>query len=395
MVLIPYFFYFLISLYGDTMKRYYTFITVFFVLILIGLVMIYSSSMIWAEYKTGNQFYYLIRQAIFLFIGTIVFFITQKIPLSLYKKYSNHLFIFSIILLILVLMPGIGSVRGGARSWIGFKEFSIQPAELVKITSIIFTSKVLANNPKMMSNNKDFYLYLLIIIFVFGLILLQPDFGTGAVLTLSLLFMLFIGGVQMKNIILGGILAVIGVALMIIMAPYRMERIISFLDPWSDPLGSGFQIIQSLYAISPAGLFGYGLFNSRQKYYYLPEPQNDFIFSILVEELGIIGGTLVILLFFYLIFTGYKIAKYSKDSFSSYLAFGFSSLLFIQVFINISVVIGLIPVTGVTLPFISYGGSSLIISMFMMGIMVNIMKNTDKDLDFEYKYKKIKLRRTK
>lgn len=357
--------------------------------------MIYSSSMIWAEYKTGNQFYYLIRQAIFLFIGTIVFFITQKIPLSLYKKYSNHLFIFSIILLILVLMPGIGSVRGGARSWIGFKEFSIQPAELVKITSIIFTSKVLANNPKMMSNNKDFYLYLLIIIFVFGLILLQPDFGTGAVLTLSLLFMLFIGGVQMKNIILGGILAVIGVALMIIMAPYRMERIISYLDPWSDPLGSGFQIIQSLYAISPAGLFGYGLFNSRQKYYYLPEPQNDFIFSILVEELGIIGGALVILLFFYLIFTGYKIAKYSKDSFSSYLAFGFSSLLFIQVFINISVVIGLIPVTGVTLPFISYGGSSLIISMFMMGIMVNIMKNTDKDLDFEYKYKKIKLRRTK
>lgn len=395
MVLIPYFFYFLISLYGDTMKRYYTFITVFFVLILIGLVMIYSSSMIWAEYKTGNQFYYLIRQAIFLFIGTIVFFITQKIPLSLYKKYSNHLFIFSIILLILVLIPGIGSVRGGARSWIGFKEFSIQPAELVKITSIIFTSKVLANNPKMMSNNKDFYLYLLIIIFVFGLILLQPDFGTGAVLTLSLLFMLFIGGVQIKNIILGGILAVIGVAIMIIMAPYRMERIISYLDPWSDPLGSGFQIIQSLYAISPAGLFGYGLFNSRQKYYYLPEPQNDFIFSILVEELGIIGGALVILLFFYLIFTGYKIAKYSKDSFSSYLAFGFSSLLFIQVFINISVVIGLIPVTGVTLPFISYGGSSLIISMFMMGIMVNIMKNTDKDLDFEYKYKKIKLRRTK
>lgn len=182
---------------------------------------------------------------------------------------------------------------------------------------------------------------------------------------------------------------------MIIMAPYRMERIISYLDPWSDPLGSGFQIIQSLYAISPAGLFGYGLFNSRQKYYYLPEPQNDFIFSILVEELGIIGGALVILLFFYLIFTGYKIAKYSKDFFSSYLAFGFSSLLFIQVFINIAVVIGLIPVTGVTLPFISYGGSSLIISMFMMGIMVNIMKNTDKDLDFEYKYKKIKLRRTK
>lgn len=346
--------------------------------------MIYSSSMIWAEYKTGNPYYYLIRQAIFLAIGIIVFIITQKIPISFYKKYANHLFIISIILLILVLIPGIGVVRGGARSWIGFKDFSIQPAELVKITSIIFTSKVLANNPKMMSNNKDFYLYLLIIVLVFGLILLQPDFGTGAVLTMSLLFMLFIGGVQIKNIVLGGILALIGVVLMIVMAPYRMERIISYLDPWSDPLGSGFQIIQSLYAISPAGLFGYGLFNSKQKYYYLPEPQNDFIFSILVEELGIIGGIIVLLLFFYLIFIGYKISKYLKDPFSSYLAFGFSSLLFIQVFINISVVIGLIPVTGVTLPFISYGGSSLIISIFMMGILANIIKNTECYIDGRY-----------
>ena len=349
-----------------------------FILITIGLVMIYSSSMIWAEYKTNNQFYYLIRQAIFLFIGIIVFIITQKIPISFYKKYANHLFIFSILLLILVLIPGIGVVRGGARSWIGFKDFSIQPAEVVKITSIIFTAKVLANNPKMMSNNKDFYLYILIIIFVFGLVLLQPDFGTGAVLTMTLLFMLFIGGVQIKNVILGGVLAIIGVSLMIIMAPYRMERIISYLDPWSDPLGSGFQIIQSLYAISPSGLFGYGLFNSRQKYYYLPEPQNDFIFAIICEELGIFGGVIVILLFFYLIYIGYKTSKYLKDSFSLYLAFGFSSLLFIQDFI------GLIPVTGVTLPFISYGGSSLIISIFMMGILANIIKNSEYYIDGRY-----------
>ena len=350
--------------------------------------MIYSASMIWAQYKTGNEYYYLLRQLIFVVVGTIVFIISLNIPINKLKKYANHIFISTIILLILVLIPFIGIVRGGARSWIGFGDFSVQPAELVKITIIIFTAKVLANNPQMMRNNKDFYLYLLIIVFVFGLILLQPDFGTGAVLVLSVLFMLFIGGVQYKNIIIGGILAAIGVVLMIITAPYRLERILSYLDPWSDPLGSGFQIIQSLYAISPSGLFGYGLFSSKQKYYYLPEPQNDFIFAIICEELGIIGGVIVILLFATLIYIGYKLSKSCKDLFSSYLSFGFTSLLLIQVFINVAVVIGLIPVTGVTLPFISYGGSSLVISMFMMGIIVNIMKNGEKDLDFEYKNEK-------
>ena len=200
--------------------------------------------------------------------------------------------------------------------------------------------------------------------------------------------MIFIAGMQVKNIVIGLIAAIIGIIAIIAIAPYRIERIESFLDPWQDPLGSGFQIIQSLFAISPASLFGYGLFNSKQKYFYLPEPQNDFIFAIICEELGIIGGLIVVLLFAALIYIGYKLAKSSKDLFASYLAFGFTSLLMVQVFINIAVVIGLIPVTGVTLPFISYGGSSLVISMFMMGIIVNIMKNTDKDLDFEYKNEK-------
>jgi cell division protein FtsW len=186
--------------------------------------------------------------------------------------------------------------------------------------------------------------------------------------------------IQIKNIVIGFIVATVLVTGMILMAPYRIDRIISFLDPWNDPLGSGFQIIQSLYAISPASLFGYGLFNSRQKYFYLPEPQNDFIFAIIIEELGIMGGLILLSLFSYLIYTGYKLSKNLDDLFSSYLVFGITSLLLVQVFINIAVVIGLIPVAGVTLPLVSYGGSSLVITMYMLGIVVNVIKDNSNEL---------------
>ncbi|MBE6137224.1 MAG: putative lipid II flippase FtsW [Erysipelotrichaceae bacterium] len=350
--------------------------------------MIFSASMIWAEYKTGNEYYYLIRQGLFFIVGLIGFIVAIKIPYTFWEKQANKIFIVCIILLILVLIPGIGLVRGGARSWIGIGDFSIQPAEFMKVGFVIFTAKFLANNEGIMRSNKYFYLYMLVVGLIFGLILLQPDFGSAIILVSGVVLMLFAGGIQIKNIVIGGCVAIAGIAAMILIAPYRLERIQSFLDPWQDPLGSGFQIIQSLYAISPASLFGYGLFNSKQKYFYLPEPQNDFIFAIICEELGIIGGLIVILLFAVLIYIGYKLSKSCKDLFASYLSFGFTSLLMVQVFINIAVVIGLIPVTGVTLPFISYGGSSLVISMFMMGIIVNIMRNADKDLDFEYKKEK-------
>ena len=366
------------------MKKLNLFCICLFLLIGIGLLMIYSASSIWALYKTGNEYYYLIRQSIFFIIGLIIFVLASKINYRIYLKYANHLFIGGIVLLILVLIPGIGIVRGGARSWIGIGDFSIQPVEVMKVILIIFTAKFLSKNEGIVTKNLYFYLYMIIIVGIFGLVMLQPDFGSGMIMVLAIIMMLFIAGIQLKNIIIGAIIAALGIAGMVIIAPYRMARIESYLNPWDDPLGAGFQIIQSLYAISPSSLFGYGIFNSKQKYFYLPEPQNDFIFAIICEELGIIGGLIVILLFVTLIYIGYKLSKSCKDLFASYLSFGFTSLLMIQVFINIAVVIGLIPVTGVTLPFISYGGSSLVISMFMMGIIVNIMKNSDKDLDFEY-----------
>ena len=339
--------------------------------------MVFSASSVWALYKTGNKYYYLIRQSIFFVVGSIGFIIASKLDVKYYKKYANFIFIISLFLMLLVLIPGIGIVRGGARSWIGIGDFSIQPVEFMKFSFIIFTSKFLSNNEGIMKKNKYFYLYMLIVGLVFGLIILQPDFGSGMILVLSIMMMLFIAEIQIKNIIIGFVVAVVLVTVMIIMAPYRLDRIISFLDPWKDPLGSGFQIIQSLYAISPASLFGYGLFNSKQKYFYLPEPQNDFIFAIIIEELGIIGGLFLISLFGYLIYTGFKLSKVIDDLFSSYLVFGITSLLLVQVFINIAVVIGLTPVTGITMSLVSYGGSSLVITMCMLGVVVNVMKNND------------------
>ena len=352
--------------------------------------MIYSASSIWAEYKTGNEFYYLYRQVLFFIVGLIGYIIASKIDYHFWLKHANKIFIICLVLLIIVLIPGIGIVRGGARSWIGIGEFSIQPAEFMKLGLIIFTAKFLTKNEGILKKNRYFYLYMIFVGIIFGLILLQPDFGSGMIMVASIVFLLFIGEFQIKNIFFGIIAALAGLSLMILSAPYRLERIISFLNPWEDPLGSGFQIIQSLYAISPASLFGYGLFNSKQKYFFLPEPGNDFIFAIIVEELGIVGGIILIFLFAALIYLGYRLAKSLKDKFAAYMVAGFTSLLMIQVFINIAVVIGLIPVTGVTLPFVSYGGSSLVISMFMMGIICNVLIKGEKDLSFEFNQYKVK-----
>jgi cell division protein FtsW len=207
--------------------------------------------------------------------------------------------------------------------------------------------------------------------------MLEPDFGTGFILTLTILSMILISGIKKRYTFIAILIGVMGFVALILSAPYRLERIFAYLDPYEDPLGSGFQIIQSLYAISPNGFFGRGLFKSFQKYYFLPEPQTDFIFAIIVEELGFIGGVFIIVLFILLFYFGILIAIKAKTLFQTYLASGIILSIFIQFFINIGVVIGLLPVTGVTLPFLSYGGSSLIMNFIMMGILVNISNDGD------------------
>lgn len=345
------------------------------ILTIIGIISIYSSSYIWSSYKYNTPYKYLINQVIFFIISLFACFITSKIDYKKYYKYSNKFLVICFILLILVLIPGIGNVRNGSRSWFSIMGFGFQPSELTKIALIIFTSKYLSNNDSIKKHTKSFMLpILLIIIIFFTVILLEPDFGSGMVIVCSLIGLIFISGCDFSIFIKLGILGVIGIIVLILIAPYRLDRITSFINPWSDPLGSGFQMIQSLYAIGPGGLLGYGLFNSRQKHFYLPEPQTDFIFSVILEEFGFIGGLVIVTLYILFFYNVFKSAIKTKDLFGKYLIFGLGFSLLFQTSLNMGVVTGLLPITGVTLPFISYGGSSLLISMISIGIILNVSK---------------------
>lgn len=359
------------------MKRKYIIFIITIFLVLFGVLMIYSSSSIWAEYKFNNEYKFLTHQLIFASIGFVLMYITSKINYQIYYKKANILLLISVILLILVLIPGIGVVRNGSRSWFGIGSFGIQPSEIAKISLIIFVSKYLANNEKNMGNIIGYSLPILsIIIFIFLLILLEPDFGTGAILVMSLVVLIFTSRIKLSFFVKLGIVGLTGIVGLIIAAPYRMARILAYLNPWSDPLGSGFQIIQSLYAIGPGGLFGLGLGNSIQKHFYLPEPQTDFIFAIISEELGFLGIVILASCYLILFYNVVQLSLCTKDKFGKYLSFGLIIELVLQTLLNLLVVVGLIPVTGVTLPFLSYGGSSLLVSMMMIGIILNISNDT-------------------
>ena len=341
-----------------------------------GIIMIYSASYIWADYKFNDAFKYVKHQSLFFIIGVILMIIISKIDYKIYLKNSNKILLLCVILLILVAIPGIGTVRNGSSSWFGIGSFGIQPSEFTKLALIMFTSKYLVKNEKNLKKIISGVIPILsVTMFIFGLIMLQPDFGTGTIIVMSIICLLFIAGINFKFFLKIGIIGIIGVVILIAVAPYRLARIVSFLNPWSDPLGSGFQIIQSLYAIGPGGLFGYGFLNSRQKHFYLPEPQTDFIFAIISEEFGFLGIVIVASLFLIIILSGFKIARNCSDMFGKYLVFGIIFQIAFQTVLNLMVVVGLIPVTGVTLPFLSYGGSSLLITLCSMGIVLNISRN--------------------
>lgn len=343
-------------------------------LTLIGVVMVYSASQVWAAFKYNDEFYYLWRQLIFAGIGIIGMIFISKINYHFYKTNASKIFLFILFLLIIVLIPGIGIIRGGARSWIGIGNFSLQPSEFMKIACIILMSKYLSDYYKDMKKPKYIILLLGVIILVFGVIMLQPDFGTGMIIIATAILILFVSGVNLSYFLYLGLAGTAGIVLLIISAPYRLQRIFAYLDPWSDPLGAGFQIIQSLYAIAPGGVFGVGFGNSIQKSFYLPEPQTDFIFAIILEELGFIGGVAIIALYLMFLITSLQISYHSRDLFGKFLVLGITLIIFIQFFINIGVVIGLLPVTGVTLPFLSYGGSSLTVTLLGVGIILNVSR---------------------
>lgn len=344
-------------------------------LLSIGLIMVYSASAIWATYKFDDTFFFAKRQLLFAGVGIVAMLVIMNIDYWNWRRWAKPLIIICFILLLVVLIPGIGTLRNGSRSWIGVGAFSIQPSEFMKLAMIVFLAKFLSERQKYITSFKKGLAPSLGLVFLaFGLIMMQPDLGTGTVMVGTCIAMIFIAGARISHFVGLGMLGVAGFVVLVISAPYRMKRITSFLDPWQDPLGSGFQIIQSLYAIGPGGLFGLGLGQSRQKFFYLPEPQTDFIFAILSEELGFIGGSLVILLFSLLLWRGIRIALGAPDLFGAFLAVGIIIMIAIQVMINIGVVTGLMPVTGITLPFLSYGGSSLTLMLMAVGVLLNISR---------------------
>ncbi|ASN07394.1 stage V sporulation protein E [Virgibacillus necropolis] len=346
-------------------------------LLIIGVIMVFSSSYVMADYNFGDKFFYLKRQLLFVVVGIAAMVFFMMTPYGFWKKYSKLILLGCFVLLGLVLIPGVGLVRNGAQSWIGVGAFSIQPSEFTKLGLIMFLSTYLTYNQKYITSfKKGFFPSIILVFTAFGLIMLQPDLGTGVVLVLTCMVLIFIAGAKLTHFFGLASLGVVAFLLLIISAPYRIKRITAFINPWEDPLGDGFQIIQSLYAVGPGGLMGIGLGNSIQKYFYLPEPQTDFIFAILAEELGFMGGTVVLILFLLLFWRGIKIALTTQDEFGRYLALGITTMLAIQVMINISVVIGLIPVTGITLPFLSYGGSSLTLTLCAVGILLNISRSS-------------------
>ncbi|WP_374018556.1 stage V sporulation protein E [Paenibacillus thiaminolyticus] len=344
-------------------------------LLAIGIVMVYSAGAIIAFHDYGDSYYFVKRQLLFAVLGLAAMFVTMNTDYRIWSRYAKVGLLICFGLLIIVLIPGMGDVRGGARSWLGIGSFGIQPSEFMKLGMIIFLAKTLSDEQTRIERFMTGLLPPLgVMAAAFGLIMLQPDLGTGTVMMGASLLLIFTGGAQIKHLASLALVGVAGFVGLILAAPYRLQRITAFLDPWQDPLGAGYQAIQSLYAIGPGGLVGLGLGASRQKYNYVPEPQTDFIFSILAEELGFIGGVTVLMLFLILVWRGMRAAMTAPDTFGSLLAVGIVGIVAVQVLINIGVVIGLMPVTGITLPLISYGGSSLTLMLTSLGILLNISR---------------------
>jgi cell division protein FtsW len=348
-------------------------LAIVFTFVIIGIVMVYSSSSISAADRCGTDTYYLKKQIVFAAVGFLMLFIARNIRYQLLHRFVYLILGLSVVSLILLWIPGLGKTIGGATRWLRLGPVSFQPSEFAKLSLVIFLAYSLAGKEdKMKSFSIGFLPHLLMTIFMALLVLPQPDFGTATILFMLFFVMVFVGGGRIKHLASCAALAAIGGYLLIVSTNYRMERLTAFRDPWKDASDTGFQIIQSFLALGSGGLWGTGLGNSTQKLFYLPEPHTDFIFSILGQELGFVGTCTIILLFALLVYCGIKICLKAPDLFGAYLALGITAFIGLHAAINLGVVMGLLPTKGSTLPFISYGGTSLVINLTSMGVLLNI-----------------------
>ena len=323
--------------------------------------------------KYNDAYYFLKRQILSASLGALIMFAISKLDYRYLEKYTYYIMGITFLMLIALMVPGLGKEVGGARRWLMIGGFTFQPSELAKFALVLFIAKSLVKRSDQLKNFAYGYLPKLIVLGFFIVpILFQPDLGTATIICLVTFAMLMIAGLRSKFLVYSALAVVPLFVIAIINAEYRVRRIVAFLNPWEHQSDEGFQIVQSFYAFGRGGLFGTGIGGSSQKLFYLPEAHTDFIFSVIGEELGFVGTLIIVLLFSILIWRGFTIAYQAKDSFGTHLAIGLTLLIGIQAFMNMGIAVGLLPTKGLTLPFISMGGSSLIVLMLSIGVLLNI-----------------------
>ena len=340
-----------------------------------GLIMQYSASSYNALKETGDAFFYVKKQAISLIVAIVALFLANRIDTEKYKKYSLVIYIVSVVLLAIIFIPGLGVEKYGARRWLNLGFFTIQPSEISKF-GLMFTLAGFISNHSV-DKIKNLVISVLSMLLICVLVMLEPNMSITMLIGISTFIMLVAGGIKLKHVLVLAIPVIIALPILILLEPYRLKRLLAFLDPWANPRDEGFQLIQSYYALASGGLFGVGLFNSRQKYSFLPFSETDFIFAIIGEEFGFFGAVLLLLVFMYVIYLGLRIGINASTRYDTLLALGIVSIIAMQTILNIAVVTGSIPPTGLPLPFISNGGSSLVVFFFSIGILTRISKQSE------------------
>ncbi len=347
-------------------------------LIFIGVVMIYSSSGIYALQELDDSLYYLKRHLVFLVLGLFTMFWMMGVDYRELQRYAKPMIIVGILALVAVMLPKLGRTSFGAQRWIRIGPINIQPSEFVKLAMVVYTADFLSRKGAQI---KQFKIGILPVITVLGiacaLILKQPDLGSTVLIAAVTCIMVFVAGARMEYFWGLGLFLIPAAYVFVYSVPYRWQRVVTFLDPWKDPTGAGFQLTQSQIAFGSGGVFGVGPGKSLQKLFYLPAAHTDFILSIIGEEFGLIGALIVIALFIALIWQGARIVKRTNDEFGYFLALGIVSIIGLQAMVNVGVSIGALPTKGLPLPFISYGGSALVMNLAMVGLLLNISRTSD------------------
>ncbi|MDI3316070.1 MAG: putative lipid II flippase FtsW [Bacillota bacterium] len=344
-------------------------------LLAVGLVMVLSASGPEGLVVYGDPYYFFKRQLAWALMGGLGMWVASRVDYANWRRWAAPLMAVTVVALVLVLLPGVGVESHGARRWLGFGGLSFQPSEMSKLTAVLFFAHLLSRTPEGAKDIPRGLLPVTLGVAVLGaLIMLEPDLGTTVTIAGTALILLFVAGMRVSHLVGAGLAAVPALAYLIFAEGYRRQRFFAFLNPQADPLGAGYHITQGLYALGEGSLFGAGLGNSLQKYFYVPERHTDFIFTILANELGFVGALAVIVLFAVLGWRGFRVALRAPDSLGALLAAGVTAAILVQAVVNIGVVSSVLPITGIPLPFVSFGGSSLVFSLTSVGVLLNVSR---------------------